>query len=604
MTAARTSKVFGDVIWSSLFAVNIRFSLAGTDYFAEDQFVSPVQHFWSLAVEEQFYLIWPFLILILCLFSKGRTSAPKDEMRSILVRRIGIVTIAAIILSFAWSVWLTPLNPTVAYFSPFTRAWQLGMGAALAVYATRIPAASDSASVFLSWLGLFLIVIAAVSYTTTTEFPGYAAAAPVLGAAFIIFAGMSNKPLLGARVLLERKPMRFIGDISYSLYLWHWPVLIIPPAYLGRPMVAMEQIAAVAVSFALATMSYKYIEIPIRDSRNILKNRRQSLTLWPVSVASIFITIALLQSGYQSTSENNLAAGNNTSAIVGDANDAQIRMAVYEAARLATAGESLPTELWPRLENLFDDVSRPPAGCGAQRDGITHKICELGDTNASKTVVFFGDSHVGMWYHALLPAIKERGWKLVTFWKASCFPADVTLWRMEKKRPYTECTEFRNWAMQEMRKLQPDKIIVAGLVRGLPVEPSVGKPSSNARGTVLMQSGMTTMLEKLQSISSDVVLLSGTPYLEREPLDCLGSRKADRSTCVIPPDSVTVARNEALRLAAAEKNVNYVDLMPWFCHDKVCPLVVGSQIVYRDTNHVSMTYANTLAKELTLRVGL
>lgn len=604
MTAARATKVLGDVVWSAFFAVNIRFSGAGTDYFAEDQFVSPVQHFWSLAVEEQFYLFWPVLILVLCLPGKASASSLDENRGRLLVRRIAMATFVAIIASFLWSVWQTPVNPTAAYFSPLTRSWELGFGAALAIWESRGVGPLNRSPACLTWLGLGLIMYAAIGYSPSTVFPGYAAVVPVVGAVLILFGGLYDKSKLSASLLLDTRPMRYIGDISFSLYLWHWPLLIIPPAYLGRPLDSIEQITAVCFSFCVAALSYKFIELPIRDTPRIKSNRRVSLTLWPISVASILLAVAITGNNYQDSSNPQLLAGEDIGGIVDGANDDQIRQAVMRAASLANAGHDLPVELQPQLEDLFEDVSRPPAGCGAQRDDIDHKVCVLGDKNASRTVVFFGDSHIGMWYDALLPAISERGWKLVTFWKASCFPADITLWRQDKTRPYTECDEFRTWAVEEMRRLQPDKIVLAGLVRNLPADPVRSKPTSNAVGTKLMQTGMVSMLTTLQSISDDVVLLSGTPYLEREPLDCLGTRRADRSTCVIPPDLVTVARNNALQLAASERNASYIDLMPWFCKDQVCPLVNGDIIIYRDTNHVSKTYANKLGEELARRIGL
>ena len=217
-TTGNLRLVLKDVVWAAFFGENINLARAGTDYFSTSSFVSPVQHFWSLAVEEQFYLVWPALIAVLVLLARRARSADDEHTRETVVRWSAAVIGALVVLSFIWSVWRTDDKPQMAYYSTFTRGWELGIGALLALCAgwvSRRPAALKLAA---TWIGLAAIVLAGTQYDDATPFPGYHAALPVVGAALVLAGGIDG-PRWGARVLLDTRPMRFVGDISYSLYL-------------------------------------------------------------------------------------------------------------------------------------------------------------------------------------------------------------------------------------------------------------------------------------------------------------------------------------------------------------------------------------------------
>jgi peptidoglycan/LPS O-acetylase OafA/YrhL len=606
----RINEVMTDVTWAAFFAANIHLALSGSDYFAATSFVSPVQHFWSLAVEEQFYLVWPPLIALIMLTWRkaGRESAP-DPSRT--VRRLRILTMAIAMLcglSLAWSVWRTTADPGSAYFSTLARGWELGAGALLALGAGWVSRLPVAVKFIASWTGLAAIAAATATYSSATPFPGYHALLPVLGAVLVL-AGGTDGPRYGAALVLDRLPMRWIGDISYSLYLWHWPFLVMPVVYLGRELRLAERVALMAGAMVVSALSYWFVETPVRRASLLSRNRLTALVMWPATAAVLIAAVSVVQAQYghspAAAAEAQLTAtvGPGSAESTEQSRDPVVN-AIGTAAELARTGSPLPRELKPSLDELFDDVSRSPGKCGAGRDDTTHEICELGDTDADRTIVLFGDSHIGMWLEPLLRAAKTRGWKLVPITKASCLPVDVTEWRPEKARPYTECDTWRQWAYGEIAKLKPDRVIISGYLSLPFADAESRKPISVKDTGSLFAEGAKSALKRLRQSSRNVYVIGGTPTLSKESGDCLADRRATMASCAGPVDQLVEQRNRAWKKEADAAGAHWVDVVPWFCDQRTCPLVVGNVIVYRDTNHITRTYSTAIGDALVRRLGL
>ncbi len=287
---ART--VIGDGITSALYVGNYRFILQGVDYFAS-HIPSPFQHYWSLGVEEQFYLVWPALIigtawLIRRVRRRSRAEATSSQRPYLVV----LALVAA--LSFALSLVVTYWAPFVAFFSLPTRAWQLAVGGLVALTAGQWRRLPPRAAAIAGWAGLALILLACTRLIATTLYPGIAPLLPTLGAALVIGAGCAA-PSQGCGRVLAVSPMRAIGRMSYSWYLWHWPVLVLAPPLLGHPLGLAGRLAAALVSGGLAVLTLRVIENPLRFAAPLRRSALGSLALGGAATAvAVCVGLALL----------------------------------------------------------------------------------------------------------------------------------------------------------------------------------------------------------------------------------------------------------------------------------------------------------------------
>lgn len=283
----RGARVLPDATAASLFLANFHFIETGSDYARLGGDPSPLQHYWSLAVEEQFYLVWPLLV-ILAIGAAARTR--RVSLRPLLFGLLAVLAAA----SFLYSILLTPLDGVEAFYSPLTRAWELAVGCLLAVARPWLATAVSARKVVtagVAWAGFAAIAWSVVALDDTSGFPGSVAAIPVLGTAAVLIAGMCTQPtvpmsILGTRVLV------YLGDISYSLYLVHWPLFTITAARIGADFSLPTQLLLIGVTVVCAAIMYHAFENPIRRSRTLAARPWWSLAIVPVGVALVFAVAA------------------------------------------------------------------------------------------------------------------------------------------------------------------------------------------------------------------------------------------------------------------------------------------------------------------------
>lgn len=588
LNVVRAREAVSDSIWATLFAANVHFARQESDYFAQDQPASPVQHFWTLAVEEQFYLFWP-AVISLVLFGAGiglrRSRRPQPVSRSA-VRRLLVVTILAAIASLAWSIRFTEGEPNGAYFSTSARAWELALGAALAIVAagvTRVPA---WLRVGIGWFGLAGIACAAVGFSERTPFPGSAALLPAVAAALVIAAGIAGQThRLGVGQLLSLAPLRYVGDRSYTLYLWHWPVLVIAVQYVGHDLSMGVKLLLALGAFLLSMLSYGVFENPIRHMR---RPRAIGPLLCPATTAVAFV-VAVFTLGVLNGKIARMDAAAATvrpAALVKSA--AQVRSrplpAVVAAVAAAKRGASLPSPLTPPIGDLLGDFYNFPGGCVATKGDVSsRRICRLGDTASSKTLVVFGDSHAQMWMPTVLRVAQWDRWVVVPLVKVSCIPGR---WR----RRGTRCAAWYRWATRQAAALRPDVTLIVGSWAG------TKNSAPDIRAVALASSD-------LKRVSASVIVVGDAPHQSRNPVDCLLARDATMKTCTTRATGLHLRADDAIAAGARARRVGFIDTRGWFCarsgrapSDYLCPLVVNQTIVWVDRGHISRTYGLQLAQ--------
>jgi peptidoglycan/LPS O-acetylase OafA/YrhL len=566
LPVSQAQSVVKDVFYAAIYGINYHLAFEGVQYQNATAPPSPLQHFWSLAVEEQFYLVWPLLIA-LCLLIGRRKHYGKLMVAAIVVISVG--TLAASILQ-------TPQDPSLSYFSIHTRAWELGAGALLALMAHRL-VMPQWVRAPLAWAGVTAIVATAFLYTDRTLYPGWAAVVPVAGAAAVLAAGtLGTVPSL--QRLLGHGSMQYMGKVSYAWYLWHWPLLILLPAWLGTELGWGYQVEIVFLAFWAAVLTY-FLE-------NAAARHSLSLRGWLGAGFSLSVAAAVTAFAVLVTLPNLVGTG--------QAREAEpLRTAdltgVTQAIGASAGITALPSNLTPALDVVLDDRSRAvDEGCLLGFEETRQPTCLYGDPQGDKTMVLVGDSHADQWFTPLEEQARAHGYKLHVWTKSACPIAEVdNVWSDQLKREYSECMTWRADIRERVQKLDPDVIVSSQS------DHVVWDSMSDAEWARVTVAG----LQEMSGANSRVVYLQDTPYVASDPLECLQENVSDASRCAVPiADAFDIFpdRHSAVRSAVETAGYQFVDTLPFFCTD-TCPAVVGNMTVRRDAGHITNTYAAWLA---------
>ena len=615
--AGRAAAILEDAVWSFFFLGNWRFAASGTDYLNAGTAVSPLQHFWSLGVEEQFYLIWPW-VLVAGIAAAAALRCTDRGMRVLLLLFIGVLCTA----SFAFAVWETANRPTTAYFSTFSRAWELGAGALLAVAApwlNRIPAAARAAA---AWAGLAGIAGSFVLLSADSVFPGPAAALPVAAALLVLAAGTGTRSPRYNRVMwpLTNPASRYIGRISYSLYLWHFPVIVFAAALAP----AAPGLLLLAVSVLLAMLSFSFIEDPVRHSRWLQpryaarehgrRYRRPALAPRPGRLAAMaaaggLLSAALVALTVETTlhSPESPAAANPPAAAQDPlpAGSGTVRPDPL-AAHTAALRAALASTEWPELHPdpaTFTEGGRSakPAewiqdGClggneSREADPVTNtEHCVYGSQDAPRDLVLYGDSVAMTYLPALRAVLEPEDWRIHVLTTAGCAPADVPQNRIGGA-PYPECAAFRNWAVQRVGELAPDVLLMSSFR----YDPALASGAEAEAADAEWSEGTRRIHEALAGKAGRTVVLSAPPEA-RDPAQCATrfSTPADCET-LLPGNHQSRLALEAAAAVQADPAVEWVDTTAWFCVEGRCPAFVGTVPLYADAYHLSAAGSRELA---------
>jgi peptidoglycan/LPS O-acetylase OafA/YrhL len=585
-------EALGDGIASALYAGNYRLAAHGTDYLAADTPPSPFQHFWSLGVEEQFYLLWPALVIATAWLVRRRRNGPAAPLPYLIV----LAVVAA--LSFAVSLSWTRTLPPWAFFALPARAWELAAGGMVAlsvVVWSRVP---PWAAVAAGWAGLGLIAAACARLTDKVPYPGTAALLPVLGAVLVIASGCAVTRFGVGRVLAVPE-LRAIGKVSYSWYLWHWPVLVLAPEALGRPLGLVGALGAVAVAGGLAILTQRLIEDPVRFADRLTRSGRLGLACGGVSTATaICVALALLMI-VPAPVGRGMAARSltlTTPAVPSTAADlhtevveqltAQTRSVVAASAEI----RAVPSNLTPSLASARGDRAEVfDNGCFRSWHDVGQGECASAATDAATTVALVGDSHAAMWQPAFEQIAVSRHWRLETMAKVTCPLLDLPITSPYLGRSYSECEQWRGQIMTRLRDERP-RLIVVGMSR------RYGGDFGFVSYDQAWIDSLSRLVVELRAAGSTVLVLGGVPDPHATVPACVAEHIDDASACApARPVAVDDAGSAAEHAAVTAGGGRYADLTSLFCTAARCPVIVGNNLVYRDDNHITSGYAMALA---------
>ncbi|MGW9347985.1 acyltransferase family protein [Nocardiopsis flavescens] len=559
---SRWPGVIAEVYASALYYENWALAAAAVDYLAREEAPSPVQHFWSLSIQGQFYLLWPLLLGAVLLV------AGRERMRRASLAAVG----AVLALSLAYSVWITAADQPWAYFDTGARLWELALGGVLALVVHRLRPPT-AARFLLGWGGLAALVLCGVLFPVSTLFPGYAALWPTLAAAAVVVAG-GGGGRFGVHRVLTLRPLMALGGLSYTLYLWHWPVLVVYLELTGRTLASPPGGAAVlALSLVLAWTTARIVE----GGAERLGRRvpRPWLPAWSAATAVLLLAPALVIGSQWS---DRLVREQRERA------ERVVEPVDYPGAALVARPElaavlpDLPVV--PDPLDARDDLSgHHLRGCHVPLSATEPVLCRTGPEDAGYTVAMVGASRTAHWYPALEQVALRHGWRLVSFTKSGCqFSAEVPY---TQGRVFTECQEWDARAMEELERLRPDAVFTSST-------------RASAEGEAVPP-GFVERWRELDALGIDVIGMRDLPRHSYAGAECVAAGRA--GDCTDPIGYSLAERDPAAALAGDGRlpaNVSTVDLTGHVCPGDRCDAVIGNVLVYWDHSHMTATYALTL----------
>ncbi|WP_062293223.1 acyltransferase family protein [Demequina phytophila] len=580
-----------EIVASALYVENWQLATSAIDYLAAENTASPVQHFWSLSTEEQFYLVWPLLIVLAVVVARrARRVSATAAMRAVLA--------ALLIASLVWSIVQVSTDPAVAYFSTFVRAWEFAAGGLLGLFAA--PAwRSAGWQRAVSWAGFAMILAAAATFTSATPFPGASALLPVVGTVVVIAAGHASGTL-GTASLYRWRPVQYLGDISYSVYLWHWPLIIIVPMVIGRELAWGDKLALLVVTVALASLTKHLVEDRLRLTR--LTSRRSVALTFAVTAAGMAAVIAPAAWGIstmnakvaeleaerariEASVEDLAESGAESVTCVGaQAMDPDATCETDPQRALipdpAVAGEDIP--------ELYTDECRTD-----MREAML-KPCRFGDPAGAVKAVLVGDSHSASWFPAVKLVAENQGWDLTVYFKAGCaLNVASQAWTETEQR--TTCAAWNEAVLDQLVADPPRLVITSALYD------NQWGPGTAGEQTAI--DGFATAWQRLADAGVTVIPIADTPQTSAEAQECLLASPTDPYGCGTPR-AAALDGPDIMSLAAARvPGVEAIDLNDYFCTADFCPSAIGSVSVYRDRGHLTQTYATTLAPYLDQRIA-
>ena len=549
---SRWVETMKELFASALYYENWQLAFNSVDYLAENNDASPVQHFWAMSLQGQFYLIWPIVILLAIFIFKRRLN--KYSLRTSILFIFGILFIA----SLMYSIYKTSNNQPWAYFDSFARIWEFSLGGILAITISKINL-NKPISLIIGWLGLLAIGLTGIILPVSTMFPGFVALIPTLGAMFTVLSSR-NAGKYGVHRLLSIKPLVSLGGVSYGIYLLHWPLLIFYLIYTGQSEVTFSKglmiiLLSIILSYALTNL----VEKPIRKIK--LSNNRLKL--------STIVTLFLVPFLMVITIWNIQVQKELSDTAVLDYEYIDIFNFDEEVARNLELDDLVPTPLQSK-----EDVPKSYDENCHQTVGNSEVIkCYYGvEENPDYVIAIVGGSHSAHWLPTFEEIAKYERIKIINMTKSGCrFTTDSDV--------VEDCYEFNHNLIDSIIDLNPDIVVTTA---------DIGSSQT-------IPEGYLEQWEKLAKEDIDIFAIRDNGYLPIDPPECIEEFGINADECTVNRDNFMPKEGAWEKLHLKPENVYYFETGDFFCEEDVCKSVIGNVLVYRDHSHITTTFAKAVA---------
>ncbi|KRD47741.1 hypothetical protein ASE27_03830 [Oerskovia sp. Root918] len=585
----RWTDISSETLASLFYVENWRLALSGQAYGAADVGQSPLQHIWSLSVQGQLFVLVP--VLLLSLWWIGRRWDPRVRLRLV---RVAVVVVAA--ASFLYAIVLVGVDQPFAYYDTFARAWEYLAGTVLALVVVKV-SWSRTARVVAGWLGLVLILAAGVLLDGGAVFPGPLTLVPLAGAALLILAG-TGPVQVGVSRLLAWTPFARAGEYAYAFYLWHWPVLVFVIAIRDRPVGWLAGTGVLLVSAGLAWATKRWVEDPLRDGsavvagRSVVSSGVRHGRVWRVATGAIVIAALVvgvvagptLWLGY-------LESARRTAALTAEKNDLDVypgamAIAAPEEFRVLQGVRPVPIPLLAG-EDL---VGATRDGCVSGAEDPRSIRCDYGEAGAATTLILAGGSHSEHWADALDTLGRQHGIHVVTYLKVGCalsFGSSGTEYFNES------CREWNSEVYEQIRQISPDFVFTTATRPAwmLPERP----------GNEYVPDSYLELWNQLVGEGISVIALRDNPWFDVSVPECLEryGMAADECNALSTRFLDETSPTDLIEPVAG---VEFIDLTDVLCPEGVCAFVQGNRVVYRDSNHLTKSYVDSLLPVLEVRL--
>ncbi|MBM7814790.1 acyltransferase family protein [Saccharothrix algeriensis] len=550
-----------EVVAAALYLENWQLVADAADYFGRHNEASAVQHFWSLSIQGQFYLLWPLLVALVVAVARRAGHAPR--------RAVGALLLVVFAASLACSVALTAVDQPLAYFHSLTRAWEFALGGLLAL-ATAAFAPSAPVRLVLGWLGLLGLVACGLVLRVGSAFPGYAALWPTLCAAAVIATGSSGSRF-GADRLLSTRPLRYLGDLSYALYLWHWPVLVFYLVVHDRTGAGLRGgLGIVGLSLALAVLTHHLVEQPVRRSSPGSATRWGAYRFAGLAMAPVLVAAGCWQVVAERQASSHAAAVDDPDHPGAAALEPGFRYWGSDDASVVPPLVALPKD--------FAGLEGSTCTTAPYNKELTYCHSPVTGT-PDKRIVVVGDSHMQQYLAALGQVARQRNWEVVAMNKGACpFSAESNAMPGDAK-----CLRWNADAFDKILSLRPDLVLTNG--------------TRDVRAGLTEETppGFVAQWRKLEEAGIAVAAVRDNPRHPFKPSECASTHGAAAPRCGAPRATLLSPEPPYASIPDLPSNVEFLDFSDYFCPGDHCPPVIGNVHVYLDDSHISATYMKTMA---------